>query len=370
MFFLKIFLSFIFCLLPMHLSAGENIKIAAVFSRTGIAADYNTGHFHGVRFAIHEINKGGGLLGKRVELLEFDNMSTKIGSKVAADKAIQEGVIAVIGASWSSHSLGMAPVLQKAGIPMITPDSTNAEVTRTGDYIFRVCFIDPFQAKVMSQFAIKELKAKRVAILKDVRSDYSMGLSQVFRKGITEMGGSVILDLSYMQKQVDFSSQLSLIKKMQLDAVYIAGHDESGFIVKQARNIGVESFLLGGDGWDTAAFLLNGGNELSKGYYTTHWSALAESEISLNFTKKFGEFYSKVESFAALSYDATMLLANAIDRAGTTNRIKIREALARTENYPGVTGSITFDKHGDPIKEVVIMKLEKGEPHYVESLFP
>ncbi len=364
---LFLFLIFLF---PTNLSADQNIRIGAVFARTGVAAISNTSHFQGVRFAIHEINDRGGLLGRKVELLEFDNRSKKIGSKVAADRAVKEEVVAVIGASWSSHSLGMASVLQKAGIPMITPDSTNPEVTKVGDYIFRACFTDPSQGKVMALFATNELKAGSAAVLKDVRSDYSMGLSKVFINDFTKLGGSVVLDLPYKQKQIDFSGQLIRIKEKTPDVVYIAGHDESGFIVKQARKLGINSVLLGGDGWDYFGFMSKGGNMISGGYYTTHWSELAESDISRDFVKRFSKYYEDVTSLAALSYDATMLLASAISEAGTTDRVQIREALARTKNYRGVTGSISFNKNGDPIKDVVIMKLENGKPHYLKSMIP
>lgn len=360
----------LFLLFPLQLSAEDNIKIAAVFARTGVAASYNMSHFQGIRFALHEINNRGGVLGRKVELVEFDNKSTKIGSKLAAKRAVEEGVVAVIGASWSSHSLGMAPVLQRAGIPMITPDSTNPKVTEAGDYIFRVCFIDPVQAKVMAKFAIGELKAEKAVILTDVRSDYSMGLSKVFRENFIKLGGTVVSELHYKQKQTDFSSQLSRIKQLNTDVIYIAGHDESGYIVTQARSLGINSVLLGGDGWGSAGFMLKGGNKLSGSFYTTHWSELTESGISSNFVKKFSKFYGHVESFAALSYDATMLLVNAISEAGATDRAKIRETLASTNNYQGVTGSITFDKKGDPIKGVVIIKLEKGKPYYLKTMTP
>lgn len=367
---LRIFLLLLVLHFPINMAAEDNIRIAAVFAKTGVAAVSNISHFQGVRFAVHDINSRGGLLGKKVELLEFDNRSKKIGAKVAADRAVKEGVVAVIGASWSSHSLGMAPVLQKAGIPMITPDSTNPQVTKTGNYIFRVCFTDPSQGKVMAQFARNELKAKKAAILKDVRSDYSMGLAKVFSDSFNRLGGSVVLDLQYKQQQTDFTNQLTTIKKINPDVVYISGHDESGFIVKQARKIGIKSILLGGDGWDYFGFMFKGGNSLSKGYYTTHWSKLVESENSRAFVKRFGQYYEDITSLAALSYDATMLLANAISEAGTSDRAKIRESLAHTDNYQGVTGAITFDKNGDPIKAVVIIKLEDGKPQYLKSMTP
>ncbi len=349
----------------------ENIKIASVYAKTGIAALENTKELKGVRFAVNELNKQGGLLGKKLELLEYDNKSTGVGSKIAATQAVKAGVIGVIGASWSSHSLGMAPVLQEAGIVMISSSSTDPKVTQVGDYIFRACFIDPFQGKIMALFAQRELNAKTAAILIDVRSDHSMGLAQVFKNNFEKTGGNVLLELDYKQKQRDFEKQLMLIKEKAPDVLFIPGHNEGGFIVKQAQKLGINAILLGGDGWDTVVFLNNGGEDLKKGYFSTHWSMDVKSEISQSFVKRYlQQFDTKAITYEALAYDAAMLLADAIRRANSLDRSKIREALAQTRNFNGVTGMITFDENGDPSKSAVIMEIVDGAFRYYKNFQP
>jgi len=365
-------LSICFSLMVSHAKAfAETIKIASIFAKTGVAAKNNALLFEGVRFAVSELSKQGGLLGKKLELYEYDNMSSSIGSKVAATKAVNEGVIGVIGASWSSHSLGMAPVLQKSGTVMISPTSTNPKVTRVGNYIFRACFIDPFQGKIMALFAQRELQAKTAAILKDVRSDYSMGLFQVFKENFIKNGGSILLELDYKQKQRDFRKQLTQIKEIGPDVLFIPGHDDSGFIAKQAQNIGISAVPLGTDGWDNPNFLKKGGNDLQKAYFSTHWSMDVKSEKSQSFVKRYLQQSDTDKlSYEPLAYDAVMLLADAIRRANSLDRGKIREALAQTENFEGVSGVITFDENGDPSKSAVIMEIVDGAFRYYKSFQP
>ena len=360
---------FTFLIGPGLSHGAESIKIALIFAKTGIAGSANLHHFQGARFAVNEINQQGGLLGKKVELLEFDNCSSPIQSKLAAKKAVKAGVVAVIGASWSSHSLALTPVLQKSGIPMISPDSTNPKVTREGDYIFRACFIDPFQGEALAKFATREFQAKTAVIAVKITSAYSLGLAEMFRKHFEQMNGKVLAELEYKQKQTDFEEILVQARKLSPDILFVPGHDESGLIVKQAQEMGIKSIMLGGDGWAYRQFYVNGGQELKQGFYTTHWSRDLDTPETRDFVERYQRIY-EINDFATITYDAVMLLADAIRRAGSEDRIKIRDALSKTRNFRGVTGDITFDKNGDPVKPAVIMKIENGKATYFKTISP
>jgi branched-chain amino acid transport system substrate-binding protein len=248
----KIFL--LLCLMEtiaLSSHAADSIKIGAIFSKTGIAAIHNAPLIEMVGLAAEEVNRAGGLLGHPVRLIVLDNKSTPIGSKLAAEKAIRQGTTAVIGAHWSSHSLAVAPTLQKAGIPMISPGSTNPKVTQIGNYIFRVCFIDSFQGTAMARFAYTDLGARKAVVLKNIDEEYSIKLAEYFMNAFQRIGGQVLLDGSYRGKAVDFSDVLKATVKLAPDVVYVPGYTrDSGLLIKQAVSIGVETTFLGGDAWD------------------------------------------------------------------------------------------------------------------------
>jgi branched-chain amino acid transport system substrate-binding protein len=222
--------------------ATETIKIAAIFAKTGIAGKDNAPNFEGVSLAVEEINGQGGLLGRQLEVIELDNSSNSIGSKQAALKAVELDVVAVIGAAWSSHSLAIAPVLQQKQIPMISPISTNPKVTLIGNFIFRVCFTDPFQGKVMAQFAYRDLKARTAIVLTNVNSDYSIGLAEFFQKSFTQSGGKVLWEGDYKEKAIDFSTTLEKVRLLQPNVVFVPGYiQDSGLIIKQAKKMEIRS---------------------------------------------------------------------------------------------------------------------------------
>jgi len=354
-------------LIPVQ--AKETIKIAVIFSKSGIAAPANLYHLQAVRYAFEEINERGGILGKQVKILEFDNHSTPIQSRLAAKKAVRANVSAVVGAAWSSHSLAMAPLLQKEKIPMISPSSTNPKVTRIGNYIFRACFIDPFQGYVLAKLAAHELKASTSVIIEDITSAYSLGLSSVFNKHFQLEKGTVLSVLGYKKTRKDFEDLLLKVKNLNPDVLFIPGHDESGLIVKQAQEMGIKATMIGGDGWAYRQFFSNGGHELKIGYYSSHWSKDVDNPKSREFVKKFRKVYD-INDFSGVAYDAVMLLADAIQRAGSTDREKIRDALENTKNFQGVTGSITLDSNGDPVKPAVIMKIINGKAIYYKTISP
>ncbi|MCP4100785.1 MAG: ABC transporter substrate-binding protein, partial [Lentisphaerae bacterium] len=309
------------------------------------------------------------IIGKKIKLLVFDNLSTPIGSNIAAEKAAEAEVTAILGAAWSSHSIATARVAQSGQIPMISNTSTNPEVTKTGNYVFRVCFTDDFQGSVMARFAHSDLNAATAVVFTDLTSDYSIKLSEIFRKNFEQSGGKVVAEAVYKHKQKKFDRQIKIAKGANSDVLFITGHTESGLIVKHVQDAGISSVPLGGDGWDDPLLLSKGGSELKQGYYCTHWSESADSEISRSFVKK----YKNTENFGvgtALAYDAVMVLADAITRAGSTDRDKIRDALAKTRSFKGVTGTISFDANGDPVKSAVIMEIRNGKPHYFKTVEP
>lgn len=361
---------------PSLLFAGPNpakckqtIKIAAIYALSGPAAEANRSSTRGVRLAVDEINASGGVLGMPFELIEIDNRSTPIGSKVAAVQAVKHKVTAIIGAAFSSHSIAIARVAQQNRIPMITNVSTNPLVTRIGDCIFRVCFNDLLQGEVIGMFARERLEAERVVAVFNVASDYSLGLTNTFEKAFSKRGGVMLAKIPYKKQQPHFRNIIEQAKSVRPDALFIPGHDESARIVVEALQKELNAIPLGGDGWDEQSFYNMGGNLIKLGYYTTHWNPAVESAPS----KKFVAHYHQsgtILTATALGFDAVHLLADAIERAGTIDRSKIRAALARTRGFEGVTGTISFDNHGDPVKSVVIMKIQDGRPVYLERITP
>ena len=363
------FFLFIF-LMAVPVRAEEAIDIAAIYALTGPAAEANAYALRGVGYAVDEVNKQDGVSGKKINLFMLDNQSTPIGSTLAAKQAAAAKVVAIVGPDWSSHSLAVARVAQDAGIPMISSLSTNPDVTKIGGYIFRICFTDDFQGKVIARFARYDLKASTAVIFVDVTSDYSLKLSEIFRQDFEQLGGRVLLELEYKLKQLQFGEEIEKAAKAAADLIFIPGHDESGLIAKKLQDAGTSSIFMGGDGWSTAVFLKKGGSELKRGYYSTHWSAHLDTEQSRAFVKKYKIDSKDPDDNVALGYDAMMLLADAIKRAGTVERKRIRDAIADTQSFKGVTGAIRFNENGDPIKSAVLMEIINGQPHYLKTLKP
>ena len=349
--------------------AADTVKIGSVFAKSGPTGTTNLNHVQAVRFAVDEINRNGGLIGKKVELIEFDNHGTPIQSKIAAKKAVKARVCGVIGASWSDHSLYMAPVLQKAKIPMITPDSTHPKVTRVGDYIFRGSFTNSFQSQALARFAVDELGLKKAVTIVDVTSAFSLDLGDYFKKRFTSLGGKILAEFEYKYGDTDFMPFLEKVKALNPEILFIPGHEESGSIIKQAQDIGINAVVLGGDGWGFHAFYSNGGQELKKGYYTSHWDKGLDSPKSKDFVERYRKSY-ELNDFSGVVYDSVMLLADAIKRAGSDDPEKIRDALAATDNYEGVVGNYTFDENGDPTKGVLIMEVTNGKAKPREAITP
>ncbi|HEX4924716.1 MAG TPA: ABC transporter substrate-binding protein [Bdellovibrionales bacterium] len=351
----------------------NELLIGEVLSMTGSQATFGTSTHNGVDLAIKEANAAGGVKGKQLKVLTVDNQGKPDEAATAVTKLInQNQVIAILGEVASSRSLAMAPIAQANKTPMVTPSSTNPEVTAKGDYIFRVCFIDPFQGTVMAKFASDNLKLKKVAILRDVKSDYSVGLADYFAETFKKNGGEIVVDQSYSEGDVDFKAQLTAIKAKKPDGIFVPGYyTEVGLIARQARELGIKVPLMGGDGWDSPKLYEIGGDALDGTYFSNHYSAEDKSPHVQNFISKFKESYGVVpDGLAAMGYDAAKVLIDAMNRAPSLEKGAIREALAATKEYQGVTGKITIDQNRNAVKPAVVLKVEKGEFKYVSTINP
>ena len=348
------------------------VKICAVFSETGIAASHNQPLIEMTRLAIKTINDRGGLLGKPVELILFDNLSTPIGSAIAARRCALQEVTAVVGALWSSHSLAMAPILQEAGIPMISPGSTNPDVTKGKDYIFRACFIDSFQGLAMAKFAQTELRAKTAVVATNIDEDYSTMLGKYFSQAFEKNGGRILEEISYRGTATDFSTNIKTLRKLKPDVVYLPGYTrDSGLFIKQSIKMGITATFLGGDAWDEIEPIA--GTAIEGSFESTPWHPgvpfPASAQLKQLFTATYGTDISS--NLSPLAYDAVMILADAITRAGTTEHKAIRDALAATTNFQGATGAITFDGNGDPqSKPIIIIEFQKGKRVFRQAMQP
>lgn len=346
----------------------QSIRIAAIFAFSGPAAAADVSSLQGVRWAVNEINAAGGVLGRPLELIELDNRSTPIGAKVAAEAAASFAT-AIIGPGFSSQALAAARVAQAKSIPMISNTATHPKLTRIGNYIFRVCFSDDQQARVMSRFAYETLNHRKVLTMVNISSDYSLGLVKMFEEAFLQQGGIILARITYKARQSNFRDLVKQAKNANPDAVFIGGHGESARIILEAEHYGLDAVPLGGDGWDNLNFYNLGGNKIKHGYYTTNWHEAVDTAPS----KKFVERYRKDDILlapTALSYDAVKLLAKSIERAGSTKRSAIRDALADTRQFKGVTGTLSFNKHGDPIKTIIIMRISDGRASFLKQVRP
>ncbi len=344
------------------------IRLAVVASATGDASVSNKTLFLAARYAVEEINAAGGLLGRTVVVWDYDNQSTALGSRVAAEAAVSDGAAAVIGASWSSHSLAMAPVLQAARVPMITPISTNPEVTLVGDYIFRCCYNDIVQGPVMARFARERLGMSRAVTLVDVSRVYSVDLARLFEEAFMALGGHIIGHGVYTQDTADYGRMLEMVNDVAPDVIYLPGdYRDSSFIIKQARDLGMTVPFLGADTFGMRLYDYIG--RAAEGcHYTTHWHRDSPLPHSREFVARWEAKYGLIkQTTIPLTYDAVMLWADAVRRAGSTDGSVVRAALAEAD-FEGVTGRIIFDEHGDPRKPVVINRLRDGDVAFVRSV--
>ena len=355
---------------------GEPIMIGVAVAKSGPGYEENALNFRIAELAASRINAQGGVLGRPVELVEFDTMSTALGSRQAAMSAVQAGIVAMVGPSWSSQAMAMGAILQEAGIPMIATTASAPEVTRIGDYIFRVCYTDDLQARALAGFAFKDLWARRAAVVTVAGDVYSEGLSSGFAAQFAALGGTVSIHLRYLQDAMDFSAQVEAIRAASPDIVFVAGYTrDSGLILKQARSAGLTMPFLGGDGWTALERYPYLDPARGENYYTSHWHPDNESEKGAAFMREVreglgAEALEKVDAGIANTYDALALAVDAIRRAGSAEPRAIRDALAATANFPGVTGAITFDGSRDPIKPLVILRITPEAAQFVRTVEP
>jgi branched-chain amino acid transport system substrate-binding protein len=272
----------------------------------------------------------------------------------------------------SSNSIAMAKVVQPARIPMVTPTSTNPKVTEVGDYIFRVCFIDPFQGFVMAKFARENLKLNKVAVLRDLNSDYSTGLTDVFTRKFTEMGGKIVAVETFNQGDSDFRGQLTAIKRAAPDGLYVPGYySEVGVIARQARELGLTVPIMGGDGWDSEKLFELGGSAVEGHYFSNHYSSDDPAPRVQKWVSDYKAAYGSVpDALATLAYDAAGVAIAAMKKAPDLSPTAIRDALAQTKDYPGVAGNITLDSGRNAVKPAVVLKVGKGKFEYVTTINP
>lgn len=340
---------------------------------SGRTSNFGQSAKNGEEMAIAELNAAGGVLGRQVKLVAEDDEGRPERATTVATKLIdQDRVIALLGETTSGNTLAAAPKAQAAKVPMISPAATTPAVTEVGDYIFRVCFIDPFQGEVMAKFAANTLKAKTAAIMLDFNSPYSRGLTQFFEKSFNKLGGTVIDRQAYTQGDRDYKGQLTAIRSHNPDVIYVPGYyGEVGVIAKQAQQLGIKKPLLGGDGWDAAQLWQLGGDALDGDYISNHYSVDDPAPAIQKFVAAFKSRYGIVpDALGALGYDTVMVLADSIKRAGTTAGPQLRDAIAQTKNFPGVTGTITIDDHRNAVKPAVVLKLMGGKYVYVETIQP
>ena len=357
--------------------AEDEIVVGEYGSLTGGTATFGSSTDEGVRLALDQINAAGGVLGKQIRVVVEDDQSKPEAAVTAVQKLISEDhVVAVIGEVASSRSLAAAPICQRSRVPMITPASTNPKVTKVGNFIFRACFIDPFQGAAMANFAMKDDKGPRAtkfAILYDVKNDYSVGLRQFFTDTVKANGGQIVADESYGEGDIDFKAQLTNIEKASPDAIYVPGYyTEVGLICRQARDLGITAPLMGGDGWDSDKLYGIGRDAVNGCFFTNHYSPDEDNPKVKDFVAQYRAKYSNKtpDAMAILGYDAMGMLADAIKRAGNTGGRAIRDALAHTTDYPGASGTITMDTDRNAQKPIVILKIENDQAHYVSTVQP
>jgi branched-chain amino acid transport system substrate-binding protein len=349
------------------------IVIGHYASLTGNTAHFGQDTDKAVRMAVDEQNAAGGLLGKKVRVVTLDDRGDSAEAANAVSRLIDvEKANAILGEVSSSLSLAGGRVAQRRKVPMISPSSTNPKVTQIGDYIFRVCFLDPFQGKVMADFARESLKFQHVAILKDVKNDYSIGLSDAFKSAFTQAGGNIPVEQSYSAGDTDFSAQITAIKASNAQGLYVPGYyAEVGAIARTAQRLGLKIPLMGGDGWDAPDLFQIAGDALDGSFFSNHFAPDVAAAKSQKFVSGFQTRYGQLPSgLGALGYDAAILLFDAIKRSGKTDPAGIRDALAATRTFEGVTGTISMNENRDAIKSAVIVAIEGGKGKYRATVTP
>lgn len=366
---LLILLILVCFLFSVSVASAKIVKIGGVACLTGAAATYGASTKNACILAFQAVNDKGGIdIGGEKYLIRYifedDQGSPEVAANAFRKLIDQDEVVAILGSVMSSCTLAGAPIAQDAGIPVISPTSTAVQVTLTGDYIFRACFLDPFQGAVVATFSTNDLKAKTAAVIFDNANDYTKGLAESFKESFEKLGGKVVAYESFADetKTFDFSAQLTNIKSANPDVLFLDGYYSCAALeAKQARALGITATFVGADGWDSAEFTKLGGEAVEGGYFCNHYSPEDPRPIVQNFVKEYTETYGATpDALATLAYDAALILIDSLQRAGSTDGAAIRDAIAATD-LECVSGQITYNEVGDPIKKAAIIKVENGK---------
>ena len=348
----------------------NEIRIGINYELSGGVATYGQSSVEGIELAIEEINKAGGINGKKIVPVKYDNKSEPAEATTLANKLItQDKVVAILGPATSGSFKAEIPVANANKIPVASGSATADDVTVTSDgkvqeYAFRVCFNDSFQGTVMANFAADNLSAEKAVIIMDSSSDYGKGLAKNFKENFVAAGGTIVAEEAYVAGDTDLNAILTKIKGIDFDVIYIPGYyNEAGLIIKQARAQGITAPVLGADGFDSPVLLeLAGADALNDIYFTNHYSSLDKDPAVIKFIEDFKAKYNKEpDAFNALGYDLAKFVADAIGRAENLNGESIKNALEATENFVGVTGTLSVDENHNPVKSIVVIGLENGE---------
>jgi branched-chain amino acid transport system substrate-binding protein len=353
-------------------SFGE-IKIGAVTCLTGALSTFGVSSIQGAKMAVEEINAAGGTLGQPIQLIVEDNGSKAGETATILRKFIsQDKVVAVLGGLTSSSTMEGAPLAQAAKLPLLTPSATNIAVTKVGNYIFRSCFIDPFTGQMMARFALDRLQAKQAIVMTDVKQDYSVGVTDAIRLYFSQGGAKILSALSYSSGDTDFRTQLTAVRMAHPEVVFLPGYyTEAALILLQAKQLGIRCPFVGGEGWDSPTLVQVAGKAADGNYYTDHFSAADCDPKVQKFVQTYRAKYATLpDALAALWYDGARLLTQAVQRAGSTDPEKVREALAATRDFDGVTGRISIDDNRNASKPGVILEIVNGEPKMVQQITP
>jgi branched-chain amino acid transport system substrate-binding protein len=354
------------------------ITVGGLFPLTGNAATFGQSSRNGMQLAVDEIDADGGVKIKGAMMLikavyEDDEGAPEKAANACQKLISQNNVSAIIGAVMSKNSLAIAPICQASGIPMISPASTNVKVTEAGNYIFRACFIDPFQGAVMAKYAYNNLGSRKAAIIFDNGNDYNKGLSEIFKATFIQLGGKVVAEEAFTDEAstVDFKAQLTNIKAAAPDFLYSPNYYAAdATIMKQAHEIGLNVPTGGGDGWDSPQLMEIGGKDVEGCVFSNHFSKDDTSRIVAAFVTNYRKAYgADPDALASLAYDATVILIKAMKSAGSVNGAALRDAI-KTQTVQGVSGKITFDEKRNPIKTAVILKILNGKQTYITTINP
>ena len=351
---------------------GSTFNLGGVAPVTGEAATFGLASHNGMDLAVGEWNAKGGVLGKQIKLSFADDKGDPAEGATVFTKLIeQDKVSAIVGTVMSKVSLAGAPICQNAKVPMISPTSTNPKVTQVGDYIFRACFIDPFQGTVGAKFAIEDLKSKKAACLFDVGNDYTKGLAEFFKAKYTAMGGELTGFEGHATGTTDFKAQLTKILATKPDVLYVSDYyNDVALIAKQARELGFKGPLIGGDGWDSPKLTEVGGPALEGCFFTNHYAADDTRPIIQEFVKKYKDKYNaSPDALACLAYDATYLILDAVKRAGKADGPAIKDALKATD-MAVVSGQVKFDGDRNPVKSAVVIEIKNAKFVYRATVNP